>query len=75
MTSEVIPTLSGRQINIRRRSAVARDARNTLVGLCLTWQIIIPLRFKDIFLCIGQLNKDISQARNIYIHTEYKVQV
>ena len=30
-------TFSGRQINMSRRSAVARDARNTLVGLCRTW--------------------------------------
>ena len=30
-------TFSGRQINISRRSAEARDARNTLVGLCRTW--------------------------------------
>ena len=32
-------TFSGRQINISRRSAEARDARNTLVGLCRTWNI------------------------------------
>ena len=31
-------TLSGRQMNIRRRSAEAKDARNTFVGLCLTWK-------------------------------------
>ena len=32
-----VPTFNGMQMKIRRRSAEASEARNTLVGLCLTW--------------------------------------
>ena len=36
-TTTIMFTFSGRQMKIRSKSAEAREARNTLVGLCLTW--------------------------------------
>ena len=38
-----VPTFNGIQMKIRRRSAEASEARNTLVGLCLTWDVEVGL--------------------------------
>ena len=46
--SENVPTFNGIQMKIRRRSAEASEAKNTLVGLCLTWNVEVGIKMVNL---------------------------